>query len=111
MIEVYIPDQPEMFPIDERTIDWISSLMDNYAAAWHIQWIKGTLNGKHPKSITWYIHDRKLRFDVNDAKDKGCASLENVLYDACNRDMFTQIQMENDKAMVSGVALKKIILH
>jgi hypothetical protein len=41
-MEVYIRDQPEKFPNDERTIDWIGSLMDRYAAAWHIQWLKGT---------------------------------------------------------------------
>jgi len=37
MVEVYIHDQPEKFPNDERTIDWIGSLIDKYAAALHIQ--------------------------------------------------------------------------
>jgi len=37
MVEVYIHDQPEKFPKDERTIDWIGSLIDKYAAASHIQ--------------------------------------------------------------------------
>ena len=36
--------------------------------------------------------------------------LEKVRYEECIRDMFTQIQMQNDKAMVPGAALKKIIL-
>lgn len=54
MVEVYIHDQPEKFPKNKRTIDWIGSLMDRYGAAWHIQWIKGTMTGKHPKSIMGY---------------------------------------------------------
>jgi hypothetical protein len=33
--------------------------MDKYAAAWHIQWLKGTLSGRHPKSITGYVQDVK----------------------------------------------------
>ena len=110
MMEVYIQDQPEKFPNDKRTIDWIGSLMDKYAAAWHIQWIKGTVSGKHPKSITGYVQALKLRFEDRDDKDKAYASLEKVRYDGCIRDMFTQIQMFNDRALVTGAALKKIIL-
>jgi hypothetical protein len=109
-MEVYIRDQPEKFPNDERTIDWIDSLMDKYAAAWHIQWIKGTISGKHPKLITGYIQALKLRFEDKDAKDEAYAALEKVRYEGCIRDMFTQIQMHNDKALVSGAAFKKIIL-
>jgi len=109
-MEVYIRVQPEKFPNDERTIVWIGSLMDKYAAVWHIQWIKGTMSGKHPKSITGYIQSLKLRFEDKDAKNKAYNSLEKVRYDGCIRDMFTQIQMHNDKALVSRVALKKIIL-
>jgi hypothetical protein len=41
--------QPEEFPKDERIIDWIGSLMDSYAVSWHIQWLKGTVTGIHPK--------------------------------------------------------------
>jgi hypothetical protein len=110
MMEVYIRDQPEKFPNDERTIDWIGSLMDQYAASWHIQWLRGTLSGKHPKLITGYVQALKLRFEDKDAKDEAYAQLEKVRYDGCIRDMFTQIQMHNDKALVSGAALKKIIL-
>jgi len=110
MMEVYIPDQSEKFPNDERTIDWIGSLMDKYAAAWHIQWIKGIMSGKYQKSITGYIQALKLWFEDKDAEDEAYASLEKVRYDGCIRDMFTQIQMHNDKALVSGAALKKIIL-
>ena len=110
MMEVYIQDQPEKFPNDNRTIDWIGSLMDKYAAAWHVQWIRGTRNGKHPKSITGYIQALKLRFEDRDDKDEAYASLEKVRYEGCIRDMFTKIQMYNDRALVSGAALKKIIL-
>lgn len=67
-MEVYIHDEPEKFPKDERTIDWIGSLMDKYAAAWYIQWIKGTVLGKYPKSITGYIQSLKLRFEDKDPK-------------------------------------------
>jgi hypothetical protein len=84
--------------------------MDKYAAAWHIQWLRGTISGKHPKSITGYIQALKLRFEDKDAKDEAYAKLEKVRYEGCIRDMFTQIQMHNDKASVSGAALKKIIL-
>jgi len=52
IVEVYIRDQPEKFPKDQQTIDWIGSLMDRYAVAWHIQWIQETPSGKHPKLIT-----------------------------------------------------------
>jgi len=53
-MQVYVDDQPAKFPKDERTINWICSLMDKYAAAWHIQWNNGTLNGTHPISLTGY---------------------------------------------------------
>jgi len=78
MVEVYIHNQPEKFSKDERTLDWIGSLMDKYAAAWHIHWIKGTLAGKHPKSIMGYIQALKLRFEDKDTKDEAYADLEKV---------------------------------
>jgi hypothetical protein len=84
--------------------------MDKYAVAWHIQWLRGTLSGKHPQSITGYIQALKLRFEDKDAKDEAYVALEKVWYDGCIRDMFTQIKMHNDKTLVSGAALKKIIL-
>jgi len=52
--------------------------MDKYAAAWHIHWIKGTLAGKHPKSIMGYIQALKLRFEDKDAKDEAYPDLEKV---------------------------------
>ena len=111
LVQVYIKDQPERFPEDERTIDWIGSLMDSYASSWHIQWLKGTLSGLHPKSMTGYINALKFRFEDRDAKDEAYAELVKVRYEGCIRDMFTQIQTLNDKAAVSGAAFKKLILE
>jgi len=111
LVQVYIEDQPKKFPKDQRTIDWIGSLMDSYVVLWHIQWVKGTLNGTHPKSMTGYVNAVKLRFEDKDAKDEAFAELEKVRYEGCIRDMFTKIQTFNDKAMVSGAALKKLILE
>jgi len=55
-MQVYVEDQPEHFPQDERTIDRISSWMDIYAAAWHIHWIEETSDGTYPESSTAYIN-------------------------------------------------------
>jgi len=111
LVQVYLADELEMFPKNERTIDWIGSLMDGYATSWHIQWIKGTLNGTHPKSMTGYINAIKLRFEDKDAKDEAYADLEKVRYEGCICDMFTKSQTFNDKATVTGTALKKLILE
>jgi hypothetical protein len=111
MMTVFIKDQPEKFPDDERTIDWIGSMMQDYAAAWHIQWIKGTMVGTYPKSMTGYIAALELRFNDAEAEDEAYADLERVRYDGCIWDMLTQIQVFNDKAKVTGAALKKIILN
>jgi len=85
--------------------------MDSYAASWHIQWLKGTLSGLHPKSMTGYVDAHTLRFEDRDAKDEAYAVLEKVRYEGCIRDMFTQIQTLNDKAAVTGAAFKKLILE
>jgi len=85
--------------------------MESYAASWHIQWLKGMLAGTHPKSMTGYINTLTLRFEDKDAKDEAYAELEQVRYEGCIRDMFTRIQTHNDKAMVIGAALKKLILE
>jgi len=84
--------------------------MDKYAAAWHIQWLKGTLSGKHPKSFTGYVQALKLRFEDKNANGEAYADLEKVRYEGCIQDMFTQIHTYNDKAMVTGPAFKKLIL-
>ena len=111
LVQLYIEDQPEKFPKDEQTIDCIGSLMDGYAAAWRIHWLKGTLVGIHPKLMTGYVNALKPRFKDKDAKDEAYANLEKVRYDACIRDMCTQIQTFNDKAMATGAALKELILE
>ena len=111
LVQVYIKVQPERFPEDERTIDWIGSLMDSYASSWHIQWLKGTLSGLHPKSMTGYINALKRRFEDRDAKDEPYAELEKVRYEGCIREMFTQIQTLNDKAAGTGAAFKKLVLE
>jgi hypothetical protein len=54
-MQVYIEDQPERFPKEHRTIGWIGSVIDKYAAACHIQWIKGTLSGAHAKLLSGYV--------------------------------------------------------
>jgi len=110
MVQVYIKDQPEKFPKDKRTIDWIGSSMDKYAASWHIQWIEGTIQGKYPKSMTNYVQALKIRFEDKDAGDEAYEDLEKVRYEGCIRDMFTQIQTYNDIAEVTGPAFKKLIL-
>jgi hypothetical protein len=71
---------------------------------------KGDSFRKTPKVKTGYIQALKLWFEDKDAKDEAYAALEKVRYDGCIGDMFTQIQMGNDKALVSGAVFKKIFL-
>jgi hypothetical protein len=85
--------------------------MHGYAASWHIQWLKGTLTGIHPKSITGYINAFELRFEDKNDKDEAYADHEIIRYEGCIQDMFTKIQTFNDKAMVTGAALRKMILE
>jgi len=111
LVQVYLENQPEKFPKDERTIVWIGFLIDGYSASRHIQWLQGTLAGTHPKSMTGYGNALKLRFEDKDVIDEAYADLEKVRYEGCICDMFTKIQALNDKARVSGTALKKMILE
>jgi len=60
--------------------------------------------------MTRYINAPKLRFKDRDAKDEAYSDLEKVQYEGCIRDIFTKIQMYNDKAMVTGAAFKKLVL-
>jgi len=76
-----------------------------------MQWIKGMLNGTHPKSLTGYTNAIKLRFEDGEARDEAYSSLEKVPYQGCNREMFLQFQMNNDEAMVTEAAFKKLILQ
>jgi hypothetical protein len=61
--------------------------------------------------MTGYINALTLRFEDKDAGDEAYSELEKVRYEGCIQDMFTQIQTHNDKAMVTGAALKKLILE
>jgi hypothetical protein len=70
VVQVYIEDQPEKCPKDEQTIDWIGSLMHGYAVSWHNQWLKGTLTGMNPNSITGYINALNPRFEDKNDKDE-----------------------------------------
>jgi hypothetical protein len=73
--------------------------------------LKGTLTGLHPKSMTGYVNALKLRFEDSDATYQAYADLEGVRYERCIRDMFTTIQTFHDEAMVTGAALKNLILE
>jgi hypothetical protein len=66
--------------------------MKSYAASWHIQWIKETLSGAHPKSMTGYVNALKLRFEDKDAQDEAFADMEEVRYEGCLHDMFKKIR-------------------
>jgi hypothetical protein len=110
-VQVYIEDQLEKFPKDMRTIDCIESLMKSYAASWHIQWIKRTLSGAYPESMTGYVNALRLRFEDKDAKDEAYADTEKVRYEGSIQDMFTKFQTFNEQAMVTGAALQKMILE
>ena len=85
--------------------------MKSYSVLWHIQWIKGTLSGTHPKSITGYVNALQLRFEDKDAKHEAYLDMEKVRYEGCTCYMFTKIETINDKAMVTSAALKKMILE
>jgi hypothetical protein len=61
--------------------------------------------------MTGYIHAVNLRFEDQDAKNEPYADLEKGRYERCIQDMFTKIQMYNDKALVTGAAPKKLILE
>ena len=111
LVQVYIEDQPEKIPKDQRTINWIGSLTDKYAAAWHIQWLEGTLNGVHPQSMMGYVNASILCFKDRDPKDEAYPDLEKVRYEGWISDMFTRIQMYHEEAMVMEAAFKKLILE
>jgi hypothetical protein len=51
-----------------------------------------------------------LQFEDKEARDEAYADLEKVRYEGDIRDMFTKIQMNNDKAQGTGAGLKKLIL-
>jgi len=85
--------------------------MKNYAALWHVQWERQALAGKFPRSWTAYENALSLRFDDKEARDEAYTELEKIRYQGDIRDMFTKIQIHNDKAQLTGAGLKKLILH
>jgi len=52
--------------------------MDVYAAAWHIQWLEGTLTRVHPKSMACYLIALELRFEEKDKYNEADADVEKV---------------------------------
>jgi len=86
-------------------------LLTKYAGAWHVQWERKAFLGKHPRSWTTYQNDIKLQFEDKEARDIAYAKMEQVRYKGDMRDMFTRIQTLNDRAQLTGAALKKLILE
>jgi len=109
IVKTFIQDQPEKFDQTGRTINWVSGLLKQYAAAWHVQWERQALAGKFPRSWTSYQNDISLRFEHKEARDEAFADLEKVSYEGDIRDMFMKIQMYNNKAQLTGAGLKKLI--
>ena len=110
-METFVHDQPEKFEDAGRTINWVGGLLTKYAGAWHVQWERNAILGKHPRSWTTYQIDIKLQFSDKEARDVAYAKMEQVRYKGDIRDMFTRIQTLNDRAQLTGAALKKLILE
>jgi hypothetical protein len=111
MLETFIHDQPEKFEDPGRTINWVGGFLQKYAGAWHVQWERKALAGEYPRSWTTYQNDIKLRFENKEARDVAYSKMGKIRYKGCIRDMFTRIQTFNDKAQITGAALKKFILE
>jgi len=111
MLETFIHDQPEKFEDSGRTINWVGGFLQKYAGAWHVQWERKALAGQYPRSWTTYQNDIKLRFENKEARDVAYSKMGKIRYKVCIRDMFTRIQTFNDKAQITGAALKKFILE
>jgi hypothetical protein len=111
MLETFIHDQPEKFEDSGRTINWVGGFLQKYAGAWHVQWERKALAGQYPRSWTTYQNDIKLRFENKEARDVAYSKMGKIRYKGCIRDMFTRIQTFNDKAQITGAALKKFILE
>jgi len=109
-VQTFIQDQPEKFKDSGRTINWIGGLMRKYAAAWHVQWKSQALKAIFPRSWTMYQNDLVLYFEDREARDEAYADLRKGRYEGDIRDMFTKIQMYNDKAQLTGAGLKKSML-
>jgi len=110
MGQMFIQDQPEKFDETGRTINSVGGILKKYAAAWHVQWERQALAGEFPSSWTTYQNDIVLRFEDKEARDEAFADLERAQYEGDIRDMFTKIQIYNDKAQLTGAGLNKLIL-
>jgi len=110
MLETFIHDQPEKFEDSGRTINWVGGFLQKYAGAWHVQWERKALAGQYHRSWTTYQNDIKLRFENKEARNVAYSKMGKIRYQGCIRDMFTRIQTFNDKAQITGAALKKFIL-
>jgi len=110
MLETFIHDQPEKFEDSGRTINWVGGFLQKYAGAWHVQWERKALAGQYHRSWTTYQNDIKLRFENKEARNVAYSKMGKIRYKGCIRDMFTRIQTFNDKAQITGAALKKFIL-
>jgi len=111
MLETFIHDQPEKFEDPGRTINWVGGFLQKYAGAWHVQWERKALAGHYPRSWTTYQNDIKLRFENKEARDVAYSKMGKIRYKGCIRDMFTRMQTFNDKAQITGAALKRFILE
>jgi hypothetical protein len=85
--------------------------LQKYAGAWHVQWERKALAGHYPRSWTPYQNDTKLQFENKEARDVAYSKMGKIRYKGCIWDMFTRIQTFNDKAQITGAALKKFILE
>jgi hypothetical protein len=85
-------------------------MLTHYALAWHFNWERQALAGKYLTSWTTYQNDICFRFEDKEAWDQAYLKMEKVVYKVDSRDMFTKIQMHNEKAQLMGAALKKLIL-
>jgi hypothetical protein len=111
MLETFIHDQPEKFEDPGRTINWVGGFLTKYASAWHVQWERKALAGQYPRSWTTYQNDIMLRFEHKEARDVAYSKMGKIRYKGCIRDMFKRIQTFNDKAQITGAALKTFILE
>jgi len=110
IVQTFIQDQSEKFDDSGRIINSIGELLKKYAAAWHVQWERQALAGKFPRTWTTYQNDLMLRFKDKEARDEAYADLEKVRCEGDIQDMFTKIQIINNKAQLKGAGLKKLIL-
>jgi hypothetical protein len=75
-LATFIHDQAEKFEDAGRIINWVGGLLTKYAGAWHVQWERKALAGKHPRSWTTYQNNIKLQFEDKKAKDVADSKME-----------------------------------